>query len=154
MPTYFNKLFKETFSSENGHSVDGLLTHKLEGIWKEAAVVSFRYYPRICLEELKSTTRNLSTDRRLSGLNSNRVPPEHKSKSSLLDQPVRNMPTLWKPPALPILPHISSFCDNYAEETGLLFVYRCNICKKQDHKSFVSTFFYEHQNNNGHHTFF
>jgi hypothetical protein len=34
---------------------------ELENIWKEVAVVYFRYYPDICLEVLRKSSRNVRT---------------------------------------------------------------------------------------------
>jgi hypothetical protein len=56
---------------------------------KEVAVAKLRYYPDICLEELKKTTKTLNQDSRYPGRDSNREPPKYKSKQLSLHQPVR-----------------------------------------------------------------
>jgi hypothetical protein len=38
------------------------MNNGLERIWKEEVVVNLRYYPGICLEELRKITRNLRQD--------------------------------------------------------------------------------------------
>jgi hypothetical protein len=40
------------------------MTAEIERIWKEAVVAWSRYYPGICLERLKETTKTLSQDSR------------------------------------------------------------------------------------------
>jgi hypothetical protein len=40
-----------------------LLTNdELERVWKEAIMAQSRYYPRICLEVMRETTKNLVQD--------------------------------------------------------------------------------------------
>jgi hypothetical protein len=50
-------------------SDDGM-ANQLKRIWKDAVVSSSRYYPRIYVEELKNTTRNLSLGNGSSGCES------------------------------------------------------------------------------------
>jgi hypothetical protein len=42
-----------------------------------------------CLEGVSKTTKNLSQDNRYSSWNSNRDPPEYKSKTLMLDRPAQ-----------------------------------------------------------------
>jgi hypothetical protein len=48
--------------------VGRLTNNKFYRIWKEAIVVYSRYYPGICFQGLRNTTRNVSQDSRCPGL--------------------------------------------------------------------------------------
>jgi hypothetical protein len=64
----------------NTISSNGMTGNEWERIWKEAVVAQLGYNPGICLKGLRKTTTNIRQESRCPGLNSNQVPPEHKSR--------------------------------------------------------------------------
>ena len=62
-----------------------IVNYELENIWKAAVVAYLRYYPDICLEELRKATQSLSHYSRCSGRDSNQTPPKYKSEMLLLE---------------------------------------------------------------------
>jgi hypothetical protein len=53
------------------------VNNELERIWKEA-VVALRYYPNICVEELRNSIKTVSQDNRSSGSDLNPGPLEYE----------------------------------------------------------------------------
>jgi hypothetical protein len=62
-----------------------VVNNELKKKWKEAAT-HLRYYPHICLEEMKKTTRNISQDIRRAGRYSYRAPSVRKSYALPIEQ--------------------------------------------------------------------
>jgi hypothetical protein len=53
---------------------------ELEGIWKVRSWPNLRYYPGICLEGSRKTTKNLSKASRSLGRDLNPGPPEYEAE--------------------------------------------------------------------------
>jgi hypothetical protein len=65
----------------------------LESISMEAAVVYLMYYSDNCPEGMKKAMKDPSQDARCHSQNSNRKPPEYKSKASKLNHTVPSVKT-------------------------------------------------------------
>jgi hypothetical protein len=66
----------------------------LKSIWKGAVVAEYRFCSGIFVERLRKPTRNLSQYSRCPGRDSNRAPPEYKSRALHLDQSAINSKTV------------------------------------------------------------
>jgi hypothetical protein len=63
------------------------MNDELERIWKASAVANLRYYPGICLEGLRKTTKNVSQS---PGLDFNTRPTDDEAEV-LTNQPRRSV---------------------------------------------------------------
>jgi hypothetical protein len=69
-------------------SLDGM-TNEFKKIWEEAVVAYSKYYPIICLEELRNVTKNLGLGSRCTLRDASRARTEYKSRALSPDQAVQ-----------------------------------------------------------------
>jgi hypothetical protein len=131
-------------------------------IWKETVLLWARYYPDICLEELRKATNNLNQDSRCLGLYSNRAPNEYKSRRLPVDQFV-TVQTCYSSPWTLLSPFLisegvtdllASYDDLFlvsGQKTTCLFLHSVLMTGsgqghhgKQVRSSFVKTWFFLH----------
>jgi hypothetical protein len=65
----------------------------LESIWREVVMVYLMYYSDNCPEGLRKALKDPSQDARCHGQDSNRKPPEKKSRASKLNRSVPSVKT-------------------------------------------------------------
>jgi hypothetical protein len=73
------------------------LNDELEKIREEAIIVQLKYNPGISLEELRKTTNDLRQNSLCPDRDSNRAPPEYKSRALPLEQVNQEIGILYIP---------------------------------------------------------
>lgn len=65
------------------------MNNDYERIWKKVVVALLRYYPNICLEQLRKMTKTSVRTATVPARIEKQTPPEYQSTTLPLDHPVR-----------------------------------------------------------------